>query len=143
MPASFPSPCPPRLSPARRLACLGWAALVVACQAQPVADTGQAAEATLLQRIKAEIAEAPCSSSAQCRTLPLGSKACGGPAGWIAWSASVSDGDRLQAWAADLAQRQRNREQAEGVMSTCSIVPDPGAVCLANRCVLARGNLAR
>jgi len=127
----------------RRLACLAWAALVVACQAQPVADTGQAAEAALLQRIKAEIGDAPCSSSAQCRTLPLGSKACGGPAAWIAWSASASDGERLQAWALDLAQQQRSRAQADGVMSTCSIVPDPGAVCAANRCVLGRGNLAR
>ncbi len=131
------------MSPARRLACLAWAALVVACQAQPVVGTGLAAEAALLQRIRAEIGDAQCSSSAQCRTLGLGSKPCGGPAGWTAWSSSVSDGEQLKVWAQDLAKRQRSRAQADGVVSTCSILPDPGAVCIANRCVLASRNLAR
>ena len=138
----MPALCSSSLLSTRRLACLGWSALMVACQAQPVVGTGVAAETELLQRIKAEIGDAPCSSSAQCRTLPLGSKACGGPAAWIAWSASASDGERLQAWALDLAQQQRSRAQADGVMSTCSIVPDPGAVCVANRCVLASRNVA-
>jgi hypothetical protein len=138
---------------ARRMAALVLAVLVAACQAQPLASGGppqkapagggRAAEAALLQRIEAEIGQAACSSGADCRTLAVGSKACGGPARWMAWSATASDGERLQAWAQDLAQRQRRREEAEGLMSTCSIVPDPGASCTAGRCTLARGASAR
>ncbi len=118
------------------------AAMLVACQAQPLASgsapSGAAAEAALLQRIHAEVGSAACSSQADCRTLPMGSKACGGPAGWLAWSASASQGDRLQTLAAELAARQQQRQAAEGMMSTCSVVPDPGARCEAGRCILNR-----
>ena len=141
----------PALSSSRRrpgrLACLGLAALVLACQAQPRvgvgAGTGPAAEAVLLQRIEAEIGPAECSSSTECRSLPIGAKACGGPARWIAWSTRHSRAEQLQAWAGELAQRQRQRDAAQGMVSTCSIVPDPGASCDAGRCVLARADLAR
>jgi len=119
------------------------AVMMAACQAQPMAVSAAAAESALLQRIEAEVGLAACSSAAECRTLPIGSKACGGPARWIAWSSSASQEDRLQAWSQDLAQRQRQREAAEGRMSTCSVVPDPGAVCAAGRCVLARDSLMR
>ena len=122
---------------ARLLSSLLLSTLLAACQAQPRAAGALAAEAVLLQRIEAEVGRAACTSTAECRTLPIGSKACGGPARWLAWSASVSQGDRLRAWAQDLAQRQRQREAAEGIVSTCSIVPDPGASCVAGHCVLA------
>lgn len=112
--------------------------LVAACQAQPSVADPRAAEAALLQRIQAEVGQAPCTSTAECRTLPIGSKACGGPAGWMAWSVTASRGDKLQAWAAELAQRQRQADMADGRMSTCSVVPDPGASCDAGRCVLLK-----
>jgi hypothetical protein len=139
----------PRRPRHRRSTCLGvlpvlWmVALVAACQAQPSADDARSAELALLQRIEAEVGTAACTSTAECRTLPIGSKACGGPARWMAWSATASQGDKLQAWAVELAQRQRQRDMADGRMSTCSVVPDPGAICDAGRCVLARAKPMR
>ncbi len=119
------------------------ALLVAACQAQTTSITtaadSPAAEAALRQQISAEVGSAACSSSADCRTLPMGSKACGGPASWLAWSARVSRGEELQRWSQDLAQSQRRRNMGQGRMSTCSVVPDPGARCDAGRCVLAQG----
>jgi hypothetical protein len=112
--------------------------MVVACQAQPQAGDVRAAESALMQRIQVEVGQASCTSTADCRTLPIGSKACGGPARWMAWSASASQGDKLQAWAEELAQRQRQAAMADGRMSTCSVVPDPGASCDAGRCVLLK-----
>ena len=135
----------PPTSSARRCGQRGlWPALllttlVAACQAQPLAADPRAAEAALLQRIRAEVGQAACTSTADCRTLPIGSKACGGPAGWMAWSATASRADTLQAWALELAQRQRQADMADGRMSTCSVVPDPGARCEAGRCVLLKG----
>ncbi len=117
--------------------------LVAACQAQPEAAHALAAEAALLQRIETEVGSAACSSTAECRTLPIGSKACGGPVRWIAWSASASREASLQAWSQELAERQRQRDIDDGRMSTCSVVPDPGARCDAGRCVLARGSALR
>ena len=120
-------------------ACMLLAALAPACQAQPVAGSALVADAAVLQRIEAEVGAASCTSSADCRTLPIGSKACGGPVRWMAWSVRVSSADRLQTLAQDLAQQQRQRDMADGRMSTCSVVPDPGAHCDAGRCVLVRG----
>ena len=117
--------------------------LVAACQAQPLRASGATPEVALQQRIDAEIGSAACSSSSECRTLPIGSKACGGPARWVAWSASVSREDQLRVWSQELAERQRQRDMAEGRMSTCSVVADPGARCDAGRCVLASGGLLR
>lgn len=139
-----PDPCRHGPSPLPGLmALLLTAALSLACQAQGAASAAATPESALLQRITAEVGAAACTSSAECRTLPIGSKACGGPAGWMAWSASASRGDQLQAWSQELAERQRQRDQAEGRMSTCSVVPDPGAMCDAGRCVLARRSLLR
>lgn len=115
-----------------------------ACQAPvvalPPALPAPDAAARLLAQIRDEIGDAPCRQDAQCRTLPIGAKACGGPAAWWAWSEVNARGDRLQAWARQLAQLERDRQSREGLLSTCTIVPDPGASCLAQRCVLnARG----
>lgn len=102
--------------------------------AGPVVDV--AAETRLLERIKSEIGSAPCTSDDQCRSLPVGAKACGGPAAWWPWSESNADGKRLQAWAQELDRLQRQRFEAIGLQSNCQVVPDPGAGCAAQRCVL-------
>ncbi|NDP38823.1 MAG: hypothetical protein GZ093_08730 [Rhodoferax sp.] len=98
--------------------------------------TGPAAEAVLLTRITTEIGDAHCSTDAQCRTLPLGEKACGGPVSWLPWSAAMSQAVQLNAWAEQLAALQRQRHARSGVMSNCQYLPDPGAMCQAQRCVL-------
>ena len=98
--------------------------------------TGRAVEADLLARITTEIGDAHCSTDAQCRTLPLGEKACGGPVSWLPWSAAMSQAAQLEAWADQLAALQRQRHARSAVMSNCQYLPDPGAVCQAQRCVL-------
>ena len=118
-----------------RLRRVGWAVLLLvsACQAQPVAP---ADEATLLARIRNEIGDARCSSDSQCRTLAIGHKACGGPQQWWAWSTTTARAEPLQAAADALAALQKQRAEASGMASNCLYVADPGAVCLAQRCLL-------
>ena len=130
---------------------VGWAVLLLvsACQAQPVAPAGPpslpsslpaglaaAGEAALLARLRQEIGDAPCSADTQCRSLAVGHKACGGPQQWWAWSTTTARGERLQAWADELAALQQQRQEASGMVSNCLYVTDPGAVCQAQRCVL-------
>ncbi len=117
--------------------------LVSACQAQPVVPAGPADEAALLARIRADIGDARCSSDAQCRTLAIGHKACGGPQQWWAWSTTTGQADRLQAWAAELASLQKQQQEASGRVSNCQYIGDPGAVCQAQRCVLRAAAHAR
>ncbi len=130
-------------------------ALITACQAQtpPAAaranapEAGQAqgaaAEAGLLEQIRAEVGQARCTDNAQCRSLGLGAKPCGGPASWLAWSVGGARAERLDAWSAELAMLQRQRQQASGMVSNCQYLADPGAVCQAGRCVLQSGSARR
>lgn len=87
--------------------------------------------------IRRLVGAARCSNSAQCRTLPVGARPCGGPDFYLPWSSPHPDEARLLA----LAQRSRSERKAEaersGELSTCQHRADPGAVCVAGVCQLA------
>lgn len=128
--------------------CLASLLFFSACQSQtspppvakaptvPPATTALQAETELQNRIVAEIGGAACSSHAQCRTLAIGAKACGGPQAWLAWSTSVSREATLTALSEQLASLQKQRQTQSGMVSTCQFVADPGALCQVQRCVL-------
>lgn len=116
---------------------------------QPLAGNAAAgSSASLLARIDAARSTA-CTADAQCRTIGVGAKACGGPERYLAWSSRDDDGSRLRALVAEHAAARRAEDSKAGMMSTCSVVPDPGAACVAGQCVLrdpgpgAGGMLAR
>ena len=134
------------MKPNRLLApLLAWAALTSCAQtappapaaaAAPAASAAETESARLSRELRSLIGAAACTSDDQCRTLAVGAKACGGPGGYLAWSGTGTDEARLR----DLAQRQAQAAAAEnmrsGMLSTCSVVTDPGARCQAGRCVL-------
>ena len=133
----MPHACPasaPAVSLAGIVAGLVW---LSACQAQPGAAQAAADEAALRARVRSAIGDAACSSDAQCRTLAVGEKPCGGPDAWWAWSITSAQADPLPGWAAELAALARQRNQRSGRASNCRYEPDPGALCQAQRCVLA------
>ena len=130
--------------------------LVAACQAPPAATAAPArsaeaaeaqtalrAEQDLLARIRAEVGSAACSRDDQCHSLPIGAKPCGGPEAWLPWSSVNARADQLQAWAAELAELQRARNERSGIASNCRYNPDPGALCRQGRCVSGAGQAAR
>ena len=85
--------------------------------------------ARLLQDIKSEIGEAPCDADSQCRTIGVGSKPCGGPESFLAWSSKSSDRGRLVDLVARHREARRIENEASGLLSDCRVVPDPGAAC--------------
>lgn len=93
----------------------------------------------LLAQIRQAIGTPTCSNSAECRTLAVGARACGGPEAYLAWSTLHGDAGRLQA----LGERSKTVRQQElkrsGEMSTCIHNPDPGASCVAGTCQLNDG----
>lgn len=119
------------------LAVLAVGGLLAACQAAPRQAEAAPDEAVLLARIAAEVGDAPCQDDAQCRTLALGVRPCGGPQRWLPWSSAQGRAPQLQAWADELAALERARQAREGLASDCRYLPDPGAVCVARRCVLS------
>jgi len=107
--------------------------LTAACAAQDVAAPPPASGKATIQAL---IGDAACAADAQCKTIAVGAKACGGPEGYLAWSTSRTDATAL-AQAADSYAAERHREIASRrEMSTCSVLADPGAYCAAGTCRL-------
>lgn len=132
------------ITPARTLARLAGLALLLASSAcrsdAPQAPPTASASAPLLARIEAERGDAACDSDSQCHTIGVGHKACGGPERYLAWSSKHSDGARLRALVAEHAAARSAEDTKAGMMSTCSVVPDPGATCAAGHCTLRPAN---
>ena len=128
------------LTPSRILVRLAGLALLLASSAcrsdAPQAPSTATGSAPLLARIEAERGTAACDTDEQCHTIGVGHKACGGPERYLAWSSKHSDGTRLRALVAEHAAARRAEDAKNGMMSTCSVVQDPGATCSAGHCVL-------
>jgi hypothetical protein len=103
---------------------LGCAACGSTVSAPPTAD----APATLRQ-IRALVGAAPCKASAQCHTLALGAKACGGPDAYLAWSSVATRESALLALAARYRAQRQAENAASPLLSDCRLVDDPGALC--------------
>lgn len=88
-------------------------------------DPGSALQAQV-QRL---IGRAACDNDSQCRTLPLGVRACGGPEAYLAWSALGTDQAALRRAAERYSQWQAQQQARGGAMSICMVEADPGAVC--------------
>lgn len=131
----------PTLPTLLRAACASLVVLsITACGSAPTATPAPApGGASLAEQIKAEVGDAACDAPRQCQTLAIGAKACGGPERYLAWSNKSNDGKQLTALAQAQAEASRKLQQADGMMSTCAIVTDPGATCEAGRCVLNKG----
>lgn len=115
-----------------------------AAHAAPVATAGTSVAhnedaASLLVRIRNGIGAAACTDSAQCKTLPVGARACGGPEGYLPYSTAVKSSEPLTELAARHAERRRANNAATGMISTCEVRPDPGAMCVKGACQLRKG----
>lgn len=97
-----------------------------------------------LGRIRAMVGNAACTEDAQCHTLALGAKACGGPDSYLAWSSAQVKEAELRALGEAYKEERRAANKASGMMSTCQFMVDPGAMCKAGTCQLGGGDaLAR
>ncbi len=89
-----------------------------------------------LARLEGEIrrqADAPCVRDDECGALPLGAKACGGPAFFVPYSVNA-DTTRLLELAARHRRLSRERLEAEQAIGDCRVETPPPVACLAGRC---------
>jgi hypothetical protein len=126
------------LSHTLRLAAASLLILTACAGARPPAQAPEQENPTtaLWQKIQAANANLSCDNGSQCHSLGIGSKACGGPENYIAWSSRNSDGAQLKTLVAQHATARREDDKRQGMMSTCTVVSDPGASCRAGLCVL-------
>lgn len=95
---------------------------------------------TLRQQVTAAIGNAACDSSAQCRSLPLGHRPCGGPEAFVAYSTKSGNGANIVRLAAEESAARKEQDARAGMISTCQAIVDPGAVCEAGRCISGNAN---
>jgi hypothetical protein len=112
-------------------------------QTPPAAASGEpGGQGGTLAKIRAMVGTPSCSSDAQCHTLALGHKSCGGPESYLAWSSSKTSQAELQALGERYKAERSAADAASGMVSTCRFMPDPGAVCRAGTCQLGEAKAA-
>lgn len=139
--ASAP-PVPPAPTPVAQAAPAPAAPTPPAPAPAPPPQAPATKQDDLLAQIRALIGNASCTDASQCRTLPIGARACGGPEGYLAYSTSSAPEAELKALAERHKQERADFHAKSGVMSNCRYMPDPGAVCVAGTCQLATGKNA-
>ncbi|MFO1250660.1 hypothetical protein [Inhella sp.] len=97
--------------------------------------------AELRAQIEREIGVPRCTETAQCRTLAVGSRACGGPEQYLPYSTLTAKPERLEQLAEAHRAARRAENQASGRLGTCIALMDPGARCVpaTQRCETAGG----
>jgi len=108
----------------RRAVLLPALALSAACAGIEPPSSG-----TATASVAALIGDGACDNDAQCHTIGVGAKACGGPQAYLAWSSKRSDRAALEQAAEREARAARAAAEASGIMSNCALVKDPGAFC--------------
>ena len=104
----------------------------------PLPGATQPAPESESQRLARELQQligaARCTADSQCRVVPVGAKACGGPASYWAWSTEGTDAARLADLAARQATAARSELVASGRRSNCAVVTAPAVACVALKC---------
>jgi hypothetical protein len=123
-----------RMNPLQHLLAIALTATALASCAQTTPPAPQTESQRLARELRELIGPATCTADSQCRSLPVGARACGGPAGYWAWSTHGVDETRLTDLAARQAQAQQRELASSGRRSNCSVAVDPGVACVANHC---------
>ena len=81
------------------------------------------------------IGEARAGAVSQCALVPLGARPCGGPREYLAYSVAVTDPTALATLVQLYDRLDRERNEREGLVSTCEAMMPPELALEAGRCV--------
>ena len=109
---------------------LGLAA-PVACFAQSDAEVA----AELRERITLLIGRARCNNIVNCRIVGLGSRPCGGPEEYVAYSIWDTQAGKMSSLAAEYNFLREEVNAAGGTVGICNVLPEPAINCINARCV--------
>lgn len=91
----------------------------------------------LANLIDEEVGQATAAEFSECKSLPFGSKPCGGPWSYIVYSTSESDEERLIDLVNSYNDLEEEINEAEGRASDCEFVTKPELNFENGRCVAA------
>ncbi len=88
-----------------------------------------------LEQIKDLVASASCTENAQCSYMAYGSKACGGPQGYLVFSSEVEK-EKLKNLVDTYTAAEAAYNKQNGITSDCSVVTPPQTIgCVDGNCV--------
>jgi hypothetical protein len=102
---------------------------------QSSADDIQATLQELTAQIDRIIGNAACEVTGQCRVIAVGSKPCGGPWSYRAYSTLKTDVSSLEVTVQRYTDLQKELNQRTGAISDCMFVTEPTVQCVSGRCV--------
>ncbi|CAN5385385.1 hypothetical protein BH23BAC2_BH23BAC2_22960 [soil metagenome] len=104
---------------------------------EPISDNQTVTRADLeiqLQKINAFVDNAVCLKDDQCSYMAYGSKACGGPKGYLVFSSSI-DINALKLMVKKYTEDESIYNRVNGIMSDCSMANPPQKVgCVNGKC---------
>jgi hypothetical protein len=123
--------------------CLSIAFLWGACASAPEAESESAADGqsatTSLQEartaIDVAIGEAGASRLEQCALVAVGQRPCGGPRQYLAYSLVQTDSAELASLVEIYDRLDRERNERQGLVSTCQVLARPEVGLEEGRCV--------
>jgi hypothetical protein len=77
-----------------------------------------------------------CHASKDCRLLPVGDRACGGPSSYAATSKNNPELSKIESLNRDIKQDEKEFNRRYRVISICEVEPTPEVVCVQLRCSL-------
>jgi hypothetical protein len=102
--------------------------------------TGDQAKLARLEREARALAKTSgCKSDAECRTAPVGWRACGGPRTYVTYCAATTDSAALYRKLKELETAERAYLAKSGMMSTCEFRMPPRASLQGGVCREASG----
>ncbi|MEO8006807.1 MAG: hypothetical protein ABI771_17955 [Betaproteobacteria bacterium] len=103
-------------------------------------DNAASLDAKLVQlrgEIVGLVGPASCANLVNCRIAALGVDACGGAAGYIAYSWLSTEKDALETKIAEYNFTQEDALKASHAVGACVVKPEPVAACVNRRCVVS------
>ena len=88
----------------------------------------------LENQAKALVKPDGCSSSDQCRTAPVGSRACGGPRYYIVYCAQTTDSAALFATLKEVSAAEKEYNKRYQLVSTCEFRMPPKIALIGSSC---------
>lgn len=103
--------------------------------AKSTRESDWAAIVALEDQAKAIAKTSGCSSSAQCRSAPVGNRACGGPRYYIAYCAATTDSASLFAKLKQVSDAESTYNRKYNLTSTCEFRIPPEVGLAGGACV--------
>lgn len=81
------------------------------------------------------IASTQCDTSAQCKVVAVGSRACGGPSDFAVYSTKTSNAAAVFAQSKKITSLESSYNAQNDIMSICQHLTTPSTQCIKNKCV--------